>query len=231
MELTPEQVRVLGCLVEKERTTPDLYPLSSNALVAACNQRSSRDPVVSYDDRVVDQAMLELRQLGLARTVRPTGTRGHKHRHVLHEAWHLDDEELAVLAVLMLRGPQTPGELRTRTERYVELDMATVETVLARLAERDPPLAVNLGRRPGQSQDRWTHVLSDAADPSAAAPRRPAAPSAAASPASDHSRSTAAVGPTGSLPTSDLEARVANLEQTVTRLEEFLTQLRRELGL
>jgi uncharacterized protein YceH (UPF0502 family) len=216
VELTSEQVRVLGCLIEKERTTPDQYPLSTNALVTACNQRSSRDPVVSYDDRVVDQAMLELRQQGLARTVRPTGTRGHKHRHVLHEAWSLDDEELAVLAVLMLRGAQTPGELRTRTERYVDLDMSTVEAVLDRLADREPPLAANLGRRPGQSQDRWTHVLS----PSETAASAPIPPTPAV-----------VAGPTASPVTSGLEGRVAALEQTVARLEDVVARLYAELGL
>jgi uncharacterized protein YceH (UPF0502 family) len=218
VELTPEQVRVLGCLIEKGCTTPDQYPLSTNALVAACNQRSSRDPVVAYDDRVVDQAMLELRQLGLARTVRPTGTRGHKHRHVLDEAWHLDEEELAVLAVLMLRGPQTPGELRTRTERYADLDMAAVEAVLGRLADRQLPLATNLGRRPGQSQDRWTHVLSD----SASAPS--AGPPAGTEPA-------AAVVPTRSPAAAELEDRVSALEQAVARLEDALARLHAELGL
>jgi uncharacterized protein YceH (UPF0502 family) len=215
VELTPEQVRVLGCLVEKERTTPDQYPLSTNALVGACNQRSNRDPVVSYDDRLVDQAMLELRQQGLARTVRPTGTRGHKHRHVLHEAWSLGEEELAVLAVLMLRGPQTPGELRTRTERYADLDLVVVEDVLARLAEREPPLAANLGRRPGQSQDRWTHLLSGAVAPSVAL----SAPA------------TTTAGPTDSARASDLEARVADLEQTVAHLKDMLARLHTELGL
>jgi uncharacterized protein YceH (UPF0502 family) len=216
VELTPEQVRVLGCLIEKACTTPDQYPLSTNALVTACNQRSSRDPVVSYDDRVVDQAMLDLRQEGLARTVRPTGTRGHKHRHVLHEAWSLDDEELAVLAVLMLRGPQTPGELRIRTERYVDLDMATVEAVLARLADREVPLVANLGRRPGQSQDRWAHLLSGP----------PAAPSAVTVP-----QPAAVAAPNPAPVASDLADRVAALEQTVARLEDVVTRLSTELGL
>jgi uncharacterized protein YceH (UPF0502 family) len=224
MELTAEQVRVLGCLIEKERTTPDQYPLSTNALVAACNQRSSREPVVSYDDRAVDQAMLELRQLGLARTVRPTGTRGHKHRHVLDEAWHLDDEELAVLAVLMLRGAQTPGELRTRTERYIDLDMAAVEEVLARLAERELPLAANLGRRPGQSQDRWMHVLSG----STAAP---SVPEASPPPVIAGSGTTSAMSPPATPIASDLEQRVADLEHRLAGLEDALARLHAELGL
>src|SRR5690606_23673232 len=98
MELTPEEIRVLGCLVEKEATTPDNYPLSTNALVGACNQTTSRDPIVQYSERDVDQVMLSLREQGLARTVRGGGQRVHKHRHVLDEAWGLDGAELAVLS-------------------------------------------------------------------------------------------------------------------------------------
>jgi uncharacterized protein YceH (UPF0502 family) len=246
VELTPEQVRVLGCLVEKERTTPDQYPLSTNALVAACNQRSNRDPVVSLDDRSVDQAMLELRQIGLARTVRPTGTRGHKHRHVLDEAWRLEHDELAVLAVLMLRGAQTPGELRARTERYGELDMPAVEAVLGRLADHDPPLATNLGRRPGQSQDRWTHLLSGTEPAAAGSTWSPPTPAAAGSTWSPPPPAAAGSAGTGPLPAvgsaaagaTDLGARVAGLEETVARLEgsvarleEAVAGLRAELGL
>ncbi len=166
LELTATEIRVLGALVEKERTTPDSYPLSSNALVAACNQRTSRDPVVALTEAEVDAAMLQLREKGLARTLRGTGSRAWKHRHILHEELTLDDHELAVLAVMMLRGPQTPGELRTRTERYVQSGSPSeVEDALVRLSGRTEPLAVNLGRGPGQSQDRWIHLVSDGEPP------------------------------------------------------------------
>ena len=145
MELTAEEIRVLGVLVEKEATTPEQYPLSTNALTTACNQKTSREPVVSYDQRTVSQTMLLLRPAGLARTV--ISGRTEKHRHVLHEAWNLDHAELAVLAVLMLRGAQSPGELRSRTERahgFASLD--EVHDVLDSLAARDEPLVGNIGR-------------------------------------------------------------------------------------
>jgi len=159
MDLSPEEVRVLGCLVEKERTTPEQYPLTTNALRNACNQKSNRDPVVDYLERTVDQAMLSLRERGYARTV-VGGGRAAKHKHVLGEALGLDDAEVAVLAVLALRGPQTPGELRGRTERLHAFDTPDdVVAVLERLAGRGEPLAVALARRPGQKEARWAHLL------------------------------------------------------------------------
>ncbi|MGH9001547.1 MAG: DUF480 domain-containing protein, partial [Acidimicrobiia bacterium] len=115
--LSAEEVRVAGCLVEKQMTTPDSYPLTHNALVAACNQLSNRNPVVSYDDSIVMHALAALRSKQLARMIHVPGSRGPKHRHVLDETLELDLGELALLAVLGLRGPQTVGELRTRTER------------------------------------------------------------------------------------------------------------------
>ncbi len=158
MDLSAEEVRVLGCLIEKQATTPDHYPLSTNALTNACNQKSSREPVVAYPDRLVAETMLLLRPAGLARTV--TSGRTEKHRHVLDEAFGLQPKELAVLAVMMLRGPQSAGELRTRTERYVDFQsLEEIESVLSALASRDEPLVVNIGRGSGQSQDRWRHLL------------------------------------------------------------------------
>lgn len=170
MALTDVEVRVLGALIEKERTTPDGYPLSSQALLSACNQRTSRDPVTDYHLQDVVAAVGRLRDRGLAETVQADTDRVPKHRHKAAEALGLDDKENAVMAVLMLRGAQTPGELRTRTERYVAFDsVAEVEAVLERLAARRPALVVRLGRRPGQSQDRWRHALG--ADPNRLAPR------------------------------------------------------------
>lgn len=161
MNLTAEQIRVLGCLVEKEATTPDGYPLSTNALVLACNQRSSRDPVVDYDESTVTATLLSLRELGLARTARGEGSRVYKHSHLLREALGLDAAALAALSVLMLRGPQTGGEVRTRTERqHACTSLESVEETLGELAARDEPLVDRLPRGPGQKEARWTQLLS-----------------------------------------------------------------------
>lgn len=176
-ELTEEEIRVLGCLIEKEATTPDNYPLSSNALVGACNQTTSRDPIVHYTERQVDQVVLALREAGLARTVRGDGQRVHKHKHVAGDTWRAGRAELALLSVLMLRGAQTTNELRTRTERHgTGLDADGVERTLQSLADRDEPLVRLLERRPGEREARWVHLVGGA---------DLAARQAAASPASD----------------------------------------------
>jgi uncharacterized protein len=202
---------VLGCLVEKSATTPDSYPLSTNALVNACNQKSSRDPVVQYTERQVIESMLLLRPAGLARTVSGAG-RVEKHRHTLDEALGLDDEQLAVLSVLALRGPQSPGEIRTRTERFVSFsDVEQVEGVLRGLASRDDPLTIDLGRRVGQSQNRWTHLLGGEPTLRVEVPDAYREPRAVASPAPDGG----AIG----TPHLALEARVSALEARLARLE------------
>ena len=165
MELTAEELRVLGCLIEKQATTPEQYPLSTNALVNACNQKSNREPVTDFSERIVMDALLLVRQKGLARM--NSSGRADKHRHILDDALGLDRDQLAVLAVMMLRGPQSAGELKTRTERYPTSDgvgfesIGSIEAVLERLADGADPLAVNIGRSPGQSQDRWAHLLGD----------------------------------------------------------------------
>ena len=154
------QVRVLGCLVEKERTTPDNYPLTMNGLLAACNQSTNRWPVVTFTEPTVSNSLINLRAEGLVRIVYSRSNRADKYRHVLGEAWGLDDAQLAVLAVLMLRGPQTVAELRTRTERlhpFTGLD--ELEAALSALAERPDPLVVHIGRAPGQKEPRWTHLV------------------------------------------------------------------------
>jgi uncharacterized protein len=209
VELQDAEVRVLGALVEKERTTPEHYPLTTNALVAACNQRTSRYPVMDLDERSVDSAMQELRQRGLARTVRGSGMRSYKHRHVLDEALGLDDAELAALAVLALRGPQTPGELRGRTERYP--GAGDVDGALASLADRDDPLVVNLGRAPGQSQDRWAHLLAGGDAARAAAEATPVAGGGHAVPR-----------PSAPGRVDELTSRVEHLEARLARLEAAL---------
>ncbi len=213
MELTAEEIRVLGALMEKEATTPDQYPLSTNALTNACNQKTSRDPVVDYDQRSVASTMLLLRPAGLARTV--ISGRTEKHRHVVDEALGLNRGEVAVLAVLMLRGPQASGELRTRTKRAYGFDSVDeVESVLAGMADRPEPLARNLGRSPGQSQDRWIHLLGGVtghavADPGAASAPSPSAPLSGAP-------------QTNRAPRADLEARVVDLERRMSELEAEL---------
>ena len=161
MELTAEQGRVLGALVEKELTTPQGYPLTDNALVAACNQTTSRDPVVSYDVATVRVAVRGLRELELLRTVHRTGERSDKHRHELPAALDLSREQVAVLAVLLLRGPQTAAEVRARSERMHAFGSGEeVERVLGELAARSEPLAVRLERQPGRKEARWAQLLA-----------------------------------------------------------------------
>ena len=158
--LRPDELRVLGCLVEKEATTPDNYPLTANALRNACNQSTSRDPVVSYDDADVERALTSLRERGLTRTVHSRSNRAAKYRHVLVEVLDTEPGETALLAVLMLRGPQTVGELKARTERQYEFETsAEVAEALAGLAARPQPLVVQLERQPGQKDARWVHLL------------------------------------------------------------------------
>ncbi len=176
--LSPEQLRVLGSLVEKEATTPEQYPLTLNSLVIACNQSSSRNPVTDYSPGEVSGVLAELRALGLARVVHSPGQRADKYRHVLDEAWGMTKAELAVLAVLALRGPQTVNEIRTRTERYPSLDdLGGVEGVLHRLKNRyDEPYVTRLERQTGQREERWAHLLAGEVIevPAAPAPARPA---------------------------------------------------------
>ena len=169
MQLSRECARVLGSLVEKALTTPQQYPLTINALLAACNQASNREPVVSYDEAMVLSALDELRERRLVRLVLPSHGRSVvRYRHVLDEALGLDGRQCAILAVLLLRGPQTVGELRTRTERMAHFDaLAEVQHELDLLHGRDEPLATNLGRRPGQKEERWASPLVDADDPRA----------------------------------------------------------------
>lgn len=164
MSLSAEEVRVAGALVEKQLTTPEYYPLTLNALVNACNQISNRDPVVAYDEQTVARAVELLREKGLAREVRTADGRVPKYRHVLDEAIALTRAEIAVLCVLMLRGAQTPGELRGRTERLysfsgVQFVEATLEGLMERKEAR-PPLVVRLPRASGQKEARYAHLLS-----------------------------------------------------------------------
>jgi acyl-CoA reductase-like NAD-dependent aldehyde dehydrogenase/uncharacterized protein YceH (UPF0502 family) len=158
VELTPEEARVLGCLMEKSATTPDNYPLSVNALMSACNQTTNRDPVVSFDEATVERALESLRAKALSRRVKATGQRVVKHRHVVEEALQLHVPEFAILGVLLLRGPQTPGELKQRTDRWHTFrSLDDLEATLQRLADRG--FARQLERRPGQKESRWQTLI------------------------------------------------------------------------
>jgi len=172
MDAEPAELRVLGCLIEKQRTTPDVYPLSLNALRLACNQSTNRDPVVEYDDGEIRAALERLDRKRWARLASGPGSRAAKYRHLLDEALQVDGAELSLLALLMLRGPQTPGELKQRSERLHAFEStAHVEERLGRLAERE--LVARLERRPGQKEERWTQLLGEGEiAPSPAAPAR-----------------------------------------------------------
>jgi uncharacterized protein len=162
MQLSSEEGRVIGSLVEKQLTTPQQYPLTLNALVMACNQSSNRDPVVSYSERLVEVAVARLRDAGLAGFMYPShGRTVTRYRHVLSERLGLDERELALVAVLLLRGPQTAGELRSRTDRMASFDgIEAVDADLERLSKRQEPLVVRLARRPGQKEERWAQLLT-----------------------------------------------------------------------
>jgi len=172
MELTAAETRVLGCLLEKHLATPNTYPLTLNGVVAACNQTSNREPATTYSDTEVATALGGLRQKGAARIVYGSGQRAEKYRHVLDEVWGLDEQHRAVLSVLMLRGPQTVGELRGRTDRLARFDsLGEVEQVLRLLANREDPLARRLERAPGQKEARWVELFSGEAAAQDAAAR------------------------------------------------------------
>ncbi len=214
-ELTPPEQRVLGCLIEKRWTTPDQYPLSLNALRLACNQSTNRDPVTDYDEATVREAAQRLSRYGLARLASGHGSRATKYRHLAEEALGLGREELAVLAVLVLRGAQTPGELKGRTERMAQLgSLDEVDRVLAVLIDRG--YARRLERRPGQKEDRFEQLLGgDGGADFASSVPVPAAVSA----------------PSDSVPASDgeLAARVDALEAAVANLRTELAELRERL--
>ena len=163
MSLSPEEARVLGCLLEKERTTPDAYPLSLNALVAACNQSTNRSSVVHYREDTVEAALDELRARSFVRRGVYPGSRVIKYRHILDEALGVGPPEMALLCVMLLRGPQTPGELKSRTERLHPFrDLVAVDHALDRLSGRDEPLARRLPREPGQKEARVRELLTEA---------------------------------------------------------------------
>jgi uncharacterized protein len=214
MELSAEEARVLACLVEKQATVPDSYPLTLNALRSACNQSSNRSPVVSYDDRTIEAALISLKSIGLVAFVHPShGGRTLRYRHRADERWHLEPNELAVLSVLTLRGPQTAGEVRARIDRQFSDDGMSVDDALDSLAARHPDaFARRLDRRPGEREPRWMHLLSGEVEPEAASSRPADDPTEAATP-----------GTSAGVPAvEDLAADVAVLRARLDRLEELL---------
>lgn len=177
MELSPAEVRVLGCLIEKERITPDNYPLSLNALVNACNQSTAREPVMSIGDREVEECLDSLRQKKLATVIFGAGSRVQKYRHNLLDLYNLDDRQVALLCTLLLRGPQTAGELRSRSERMAGFgSLGEVEQTLESLGAGDEPLTRLLAARPGQKERRYAQLLSGEPAPDDG-PIAPAGPS------------------------------------------------------
>jgi uncharacterized protein YceH (UPF0502 family) len=172
--LTAVEQRVLGCLVEKQLSTPDYYPLTLNALVNACNQSTNRDPVLALDEAAVMEALQDLRDGQKVWFVGAAGSRVQKYGHRLAESLGLSVQECAILAELLLRGPQTPGELRNRSTRmYPFPDLAEVEAVLALMLEAEEPLLARLPRQPGTKETRYAHLLGDAPEPAAPAQAPP----------------------------------------------------------
>jgi uncharacterized protein YceH (UPF0502 family) len=212
MALTEPEVRVLAALIEKEAAVPESYPLTVNALRLACNQATSRRPVVSYDDRTVEAALLSLKSVGLVRFVHPShGGRTTRYRHTADERWRLSPGELLVLSALALRGAQTAAEIRARVERLLPPgESSTVEELLDTLAARSPePLAIRLGRRSGERDDRWAAAIGPTvADATSAAP---------------------AEDDTGPLDVADLSWRddgdVQALQQRVAELEATIAEM------
>jgi uncharacterized protein YceH (UPF0502 family) len=214
--LTPIEVRVLGALIEKDITTPDYYPLSLNALVNACNQKNNRDPVMNLDEGTVREALSSLQEKRLAGPASGADSRVTKYEHRLQEAYNFDRRETAVLCVLLLRGPQTPGELRGRTERMHRFEgLDEVQSTLQRLIERDPPLVAMLARQPGTKESRYAQLLSGEVEAWQA-------PTSASAVHSDQAPDDDRV--------ARLEMQVADLQQEVASLKERLENLLKQLG-
>jgi uncharacterized protein YceH (UPF0502 family) len=194
MDADAVEIRVLGCLIEKQRTTPDAYPLSLNSLRLACNQATNREPVVAYEEREIKAALERMSNRGWTRFASGASSRALKYRHLLDEALQLSGPELSLLGVLMLRGPQTVGELKQRTERLHRFgSIAEVAETLDALSQRE--LVERLERRPGQKEERWVQLLGGVTEYAAAEPQPPAPQ------------------PRGDDPVAEIEARLERLEQ------------------
>ena len=221
MIFTPIETRVLGALIEKDTTTPDYYPLSLNALVNACNQKNNRDPVTTFDESTVRDALASLQEQRLAGPASGADSRVTKFEHRLQEVFNFDRREIAMVCVLLLRGPQTPGELRSRTDRMYHFEaLDDVVSTLDRLAQRVPPLARVLPRQPGTKESRYTHLFSG--EP-AIAEGSENVESANVAP-SDVARENVARAP------SPAHAGVNSIADRVTELEAEVSRLRSELS-
>jgi uncharacterized protein len=218
IQLDEVEARLMGCLMEKAVTTPDVYPLTVNSLIAASNQTTNRFPVVHYDEHDVQEGLRTLREKGLTRVVHSTSNRAAKHRHVLDDVLSLSPGESAVICVLLLRGPQTVGEVKGRTERlHGFADLAEAESTLDALGARDEPLVVRLPRQPGQKDVRYAHLLSGPVDVSAITEpvRAPAA-----SPRND------ALAERMTQLETEFAERVSALEREVAELRQIVERLR-----
>ena len=212
LTLTETEVRVLGSLIEKDITTPEYYPLSLNALVNACNQKSNRDPVMSLDENAVRDALYSLNEKGLAGAVSSADSRVSKYEHRLQEKFNLARGETAILCVLLLRGPQTPGELRGRTERMFSFnDLSDVQAALQRLMQREETLVKALARAPGTKEARYAHLLCGEVEGAEAASE-----AVVTSASLDGSRITR------------LEIEVGNLKSEVADLRQQLEDFRKQ---
>ena len=210
--LNPMEARVLGALIEKDITTPDYYPLSLNALVNACNQKSNRDPVMSLDENAVRDALYSLNEKGLTGAVSSADSRVSKYEHRLQEKFNLARGETAILCVLLLRGPQTPGELRGRTERMFSFnDLSDVQSALQRLIQREGALVKMLARQPGTKEARYAHLLCGEVEGAEAASE-----AVVTSASLDGSRITR------------LEIEVGNLKSEISDLRQQLEDFRKQ---
>jgi uncharacterized protein len=213
MQIGAVEARVLGCLAEKEAVTPEYYPLSLNALVNACNQKSNREPIMNVDEGAVRQALHALSELGLARSAATDG-RVAKYEHRLQEVFNFHRHELALLCVLLLRGPQTPGELRSRSERLYSFDgLDAVHSALNMLMKREPPLVKVLPRQAGTKEVRYAHLLSG--EPEAAKRERE-------EPLPLHVEKQAGL--------SSDDERLARLEDAVAELQNEIADLKQQLS-
>jgi uncharacterized protein YceH (UPF0502 family) len=240
IELTALEARVIGCLIEKQITTPDQYPLSLNALANACNQKSNREPVLDLDEATVQKTLDSLSKKHFVMEKSGFGSRVPKYQHRFCNTefgtLKLDPQELAIVCELLVRGPQTPGELRTRASRMAPFaETSEVEAALARLAQRrDGPFVVRLAREPNRRDSRWAHLFSgpvaDAAPAGAETEHVPAhAPEQYAS-LKSHAEGTTVSAPEVSFPASRNDERLAKVEQEVSALRAELEDLKRRLG-
>jgi uncharacterized protein len=215
VNLTEIETRVLGSLIEKDITTPDYYPLSLNALVNACNQKNNREPVMTLDEETVRTALTTLQEKRLAGPASGADSRVTKYEHRLQEVFNFDRREIAIVCVLLLRGPQTPGELRGRTDRMYHFEaLDDVVSTLDRLAQREPPLARVLPRQPGTKESRYMHLFAG----------EPQIADVAASPSSDFStHSSSSAG-------SSAADRLAHLEEEVAALRRELFEVQQQLA-